>query len=191
MGELMYRLFAGFIFLCSATVASADMTERFDGGSDDWTGVYVGGLLGYGEVNDFNGLIKDHGEGELFGAIIGYNYQLDNNIVVGFEADWSRYDISFEKAPTICFENSGTFRGHVGYAHNDIMFYASAGMSYATTNIDLADTGLVIGAGIDYKLTDNIIFGVEYQHSMYRNFDNTPIEADFDLVRARLLYKFP
>ncbi len=188
----MYKIIAGLFLVWSVSTASAaDLTERFGGSSGDWSGVYVGGLLGYAEVTDFNGFIEDRGDGKVFGVIIGYNTQLDENIVVGIEAEWSRYDIGFEIASAIRIENGGSVRGRVGYAHNNILFFTNAGMSYATTNINLSDTGFVIGAGIDYKVTDNIILGVEFQHSMYRNFDNANIDADFEVVRARLSYKFP
>ncbi len=191
MDDQMYRVIAGLVLGLSITHASAaDMTERFGGGSDNWSGAYVGGVLGYGWVNDFNGFVKDDGNDKFYGAIAGFNYQVDDHFVAGLEAEISRANIRFKLAPWVRITNGGAVRARVGYAIDNVLLFADAGIAFADTNINLQDVGYTYGAGIDYKVTDNFIFGVDYQHSTYNNFDNANIDARFDVVRARLMYRF-
>lgn len=116
----------------------------------------------------------------------------------------------------------GTTRGRIGYAVNDLLVYATGGVAYGHFNSDLGIlpgpagaptgpqylvrnsswlTGYAVGAGVDYKLTRNVIIGVEYLRIGYGNSGHdygfgaagsahADAKMDFDLVRARLGYKF-
>ncbi len=188
----MKSVISGLILCCSATTLfAADHSERMEQSSGDWQGVYAGATLGYGLLTDFNGFVSDRGEDVVYGFFAGYNHHVTENFVIGLEADYTDYDINFEKVPFIKVTKGGSLRARLGYALDNTMVYATAGLAFADTNINLEDYGKVVGAGVEYKFTDNVIFGVEYRHSWYRQFDNTTIDANLDIVRARLSFKYP
>lgn len=60
----------------------------------NWTGFYVGGFGGATQgVADWGytgGSVSPHVGGYLFGADVGYNYQLADPYVLGVEVDWAR-----------------------------------------------------------------------------------------------------
>jgi outer membrane immunogenic protein len=114
----------------------------------------------------------------------------------------------------------GFFTGSVGMAWNNVLLYVKGGgavasdkyYGYFTVNnfaIDNASetrVGGVIGAGLEFGLTPNILLGVDYQHAFMGSKSvtfapNVPIvgfpvsrmenvRQDIDVVTARLSYKF-
>lgn len=90
-----------------------------------WTGPYIGinGGWGFGR-SDFSAPSPTGSfdtSGGLVGGTIGYNYQLDNNVVFGLEGDidWSDIHGSAPCAGTTCETRNnwlGTARGRVGYS---------------------------------------------------------------------------
>lgn len=122
----------------------------------NWTGFYIGGNVGGGQSHtDFSGTATDLGvtstfsgtnsySGVLGGGQIGANYQLQNNWVVGIEADVDSANLSGTAnvctfaagAPTGCATSSnklddfGTVRGRLGYAANNVLFYGTGGWAW-------------------------------------------------------------
>jgi outer membrane immunogenic protein len=147
-----------------------------------WTGVYLGANLGYGwanaDVSDDNGFVG--------GGQIGYNYQFSNNVVLGIEGDMDATGMEFG-GNDVDYTLSG--RARLGYAFDRWMPYATGGVAYAKAG-DFEDTGWVAGAGIEWAATDHIIPGIEYLHYGFHDFDNTGYDADADVIRARLSFKF-
>ncbi len=191
----MIKIFASLLLCCSATsLMAADKlpgpSGALRGSIDAWTGVYAAASVGYDQITDTNGFVSDYGEGSIYGAVVGYNHQIGEDFVIGVEADFNQYDISFTKASFIDVVDVASVRARVGFVLGDAMIYATAGIVYGTTNINLEDYGRVVGVGVDYKLTEHIFAGVNYQHINYRNFDNAGIDADLDSVRARVGFLF-
>src|SRR6266851_1375309 len=119
----------------------------------DWSGLYVGGHVGYGRGNARVTLADqtvppDPGPpnsansfGSLIGgAQIGYNYVLPSRILVGIEADasflnalsaddvaWSRLTSVADTAEKIDY--MATLRGRLGYAFPRWMIYATGGVA--------------------------------------------------------------
>jgi len=190
----MNKIFASLLLCCSTTsLMAADVSVPSDalrGSIDAWSGVYVAASVGYDQITDTNGFVTDYGSGSIYGAVVGYNHQIDEDFVVGVEADFNQYDISFTKASFIDVVDVVSARVRIGFVLGDAMIYATAGVVYGTTNINLEDYGQVIGVGVDYKLTDNIFAGVNYQHISFRNFDNVNIDANLDSIRARVGFLF-
>ncbi len=141
-----------------------------------WSGAYAGVYGGYnwmhadlspGTVNGIHGL-----DG---GAFLGYNYQLDNNFVVGLEgmagisgAEGSEGGTSVEE------EWDASLRARMGYAFENSMIYGLAGV--AGTRASAADAtgsdththlGWTVGAGLETFLTDNVTARVEYDYADY------------------------
>ena len=88
-------------------------------------------------------------------------------------------------------EDVFTLRGRVGVAFDRVQPYVTAGITYASTSMDdLDDTGYVLGLGIDVKITENVLFGIQYQHHVFEDFADDPIDVDHDVASARLSYQF-
>jgi high affinity Mn2+ porin len=127
----------------------------------DWTGVYVGGHIGYaagssrwsaepgltGSLDLFNGFDAFKGTGSYFeGFQAGYNYMAPSRLLLGVEADVSFPNtiggasiFSSVSTGTASYaeqvEFSGTLRGRVGYAPNlgttHWLFYATGGFAFS------------------------------------------------------------
>src|SRR5688500_2678783 len=79
----------------------------------NWTGAYIGGQVGYlwGEgdfVSEDGSTAESEPDGWLGGVYAGYNYQFDNNLVIGGDADfaWTGADDSVS-----AFDAAGAFIG--------------------------------------------------------------------------------
>ncbi|MEM9723883.1 MAG: outer membrane beta-barrel protein [Pseudomonadota bacterium] len=155
-----------------------------------WTGPYVGAHVGWAE-GDFDGPVTfntpfDVGDfdvsGLAFGGHIGYNYQFENNIVVGLEADFTglggddREDnpvtgFPFSESVQVKQNFAGSIRARLGYAIDNVLPFATVGYglydydysAVALTGAPLSQFndeelagGLVAGGGIEWLLNDNI-----------------------------------
>jgi outer membrane immunogenic protein len=169
----------------------------------NWTGFYIG-VHGGAAVGDFKypvsltsgdfglgGDFEQDASGGFGGAQIGYNWQFNQNWVVGVEADLaaSSYQgkisgnlgngggsVNFEAGSEV--EWFGTVRGRLGYALDNVLLYGTGGFAYGDVKssvtgsisglggIDesVSDTeyGWTIGAGLEYGITKNITFKTEY-----------------------------
>ncbi len=155
-------------------LASANAADMYSGGGGykdgpayvgvNWSGLYVGVNAGYGWSANSDYLDPT---GAFGGGQIGYNFQR-GNIVFGLETDFQGSGISdsngVDKSSLDWF---GSLRGRVGYAFDRALVYATGGLAYGqVTNTGWAQTqtGWVLGAGLEYKLTPAWSAKVEYQY---------------------------
>ncbi|WP_026606009.1 outer membrane protein [Methylocapsa acidiphila] len=161
-----------------------------------WTGLYIGGQIGYAWGSDnYNvfGVYGSYGShsfgpsGVVGGAHAGYNLQL-SQIVLGLEGDieGSGYNKTYSagvftygtKAPI-----DGSIRGRVGFAMDRVLFYGTAGVAFASfTNtystyvgydsIDNGRAGWTVGGGLEYAVTNNWSVRAEYRYSDFGTFTN-------------------
>lgn len=174
--HLFAILVAGFAGL-SCTSATAQ--------SFDWAGPYGGLHLGYavGESTAIPIDIDDPSDlkGAFLGAQIGYNFQ-SGPWVFGVEADVSTTNIENDLAGgTIVNRDEyvelnwmATLRGRAGYAFNKTLVYGTIGA--AAANVTAIDwdagpesatnnhSGLALGAGVEFALSDRSTLVAEYQH---------------------------
>lgn len=143
-----------------------------------WDGPYVGVMGGAEWLRshlDFGGGVKSqHTEfGGLLGTFAGYNYQFDNNMVLGLEGDFS---YNWNKATTAGTDYGtdwqGSVRARAGYAMDNALLYATGGWTVTRGFIDPAGpvgkgtktlNGYTLGLGVDYKFTDNMFARAEYR----------------------------
>ena len=174
-----------------------------------WTGFYVGGNAGYGWGNvNTNGFANvGDVDGFVGGGQIGYNYQM-GQFVLGLEADIQGADLSsgsnlgLVRVKTDYF---GTVRARVGVAFDRFMPYVTGGWAYGNVKTSIPGIGFssdkshtggwVIGGGLEYAVTNNLIAGVEYLYvdlgdKSILTGAGTKVGTDFSVVRARLSYKF-
>jgi outer membrane immunogenic protein len=178
-----------------ATLAAALMLSASPAASQEtnWTGLYFGAHAGYGGAdwdgyvgttagapagtiipgsNDPSQTLSD--EGGFGGAQVGFNWQLQNRIVLGIEADISWSDIEgsdtfdaggpspasslWRKPHDLSLDQFGTVRARVGYAAGNLMPYVTGGFAWGRTDGDLAVAYYPAGSstpfGTSYASTD-------------------------------------
>lgn len=162
----------------------------------NWTGIYFGGHIGAGLLEDTvtypGGTEGDLGPySVLYGGQVGAQYEFAP-WVIGVEGMFTGTDLSGSEisptalTPTFNISERATSAAHwyatatgrVGYALNDLLFYAKGGAAWmrATYTQDIL-TGNVVtssqvipdnrfgwtaGAGIEYGITENLSAKVEY-----------------------------
>ncbi|MBS9478606.1 outer membrane protein [Ancylobacter radicis] len=171
-----------------------------------WTGFYLGANAGYawgsGEgAADALGMDPD---GFAGGGQIGYNIQLDNNIVLGVEADIqgsSLKDSAFGVEQKMDY--FGTVRARLGYAFDNVMPYVTGGWAWGHNEVTNDFTGVsssntlsgwTIGGGVEYAFANNWTVKAEYLYMDLGEDYYDSIGADSGLtaniVRAGINYKF-
>lgn len=214
--------------LVSTPAYAADLGEVYIPESEgylasDWTGFYAGIFGGYA-----GGKFEYHGtagagfpwvgdaSGGLLGVQVGADYQI-NNFVIGGIADlaWTNLRGETNGAGALIkssLQYTGSLRARAGVAMNSALIYAHGGLAFGSTDTS-ADfngplpfhgngrVGYTLGAGLEFKLTDQVsVFG-EYAYTDLGNpivFSNTPPAAAFDLhetlryhsVKVGLNYRF-
>ncbi|KAF0677521.1 outer membrane protein [Profundibacterium mesophilum] len=176
----------------------------------NWTGAYAGAQVGYGALNlDFDGIEDEANEEFNFfddtdanGAIGGVNaaYLYDfGSFVAGAELALNAGNLDFDQD-----NNDGSItnaevdslhqlKAKFGYDAGRTLVYGVAGVAYAEADfndISYEDTGYVVGVGVDYAITDNVIVGGEVNYNGFDDFDDTGIDADVTTVQAKVAYKF-
>lgn len=167
-----------------------------------WTGFYIGGNVGYAWGSGTDAIDGVDPKGWLAGGQIGYNYQFQNNVLVGLEADIQGGDVN---GGTFGFDSKldylGTVRARLGYAFDRVLPYVTGGLAYGRNTItdfgiDSSNThvGWTAGAGIEYALTNNWTARAEYLYTDLgsKTYDNIGTDAGFTSSTARLgiNYKF-
>jgi outer membrane immunogenic protein len=126
----------------------------------NWTGLYVGGDIGYGwgrsdgVLNDgvFNGAPVPYSadpRGMIGGGFAGYNYQI-GQFVVGVEADWQAANLSGSGTGTFLVNsytmdtkvsNYGSVRGRLGFTMDRWLVFATGGWAWGNAQTSYSDTG--------------------------------------------------
>jgi outer membrane immunogenic protein len=197
MHKLFLRLAlitAAFVPAASALAADLDVppppppVEELRSATYDWTGAYVGALIGTSCIDGalYDNTSSTHWEmsgcGLKGGALVGYNHQFDN-YVVGVEADWSRTnDVVKNTDATADFafglNHEVTMRGRFGYAADDTLFFITGGAAFAQGNLDgivSADPnnitgkhwGWTVGGGVEHAFTDQFRLKLDYLYTKY------------------------
>ena len=190
--------------LAADAVVSEPVAPVADVDTFSWTGGYIGINAGYGGGKFKHPLsAKDEALGEtragslnfdadgfVGGAQAGYNWQLDNGIVVGAEADFQSSTVKGNKSYnwdpyTLKGETKvdwfGTVRARLGYVPMErLLVYGTGGLAYGKvkTSGTLSDgvdsisgstsktkAGWTVGAGAEYALDTNWTVKGEYLYT--------------------------
>lgn len=148
----------------------------------DWMGFYVGLQYGKGNV-ELNYVVDE--DFDLYGLYGGYLCDF-GKFVVGGELFYDKID----------FDNSGDVDLWclcvcVGYDMGCFLFYVMLGVVYVSGDNDLLEIGVIYGVGVDFKLIDKFIVGVEYLCVDFKDvFDVDNVDIDIDLVQICVFYCF-
>lgn len=192
MKKILFVLAATMALPIVSAAANEDVPPGFS-----WTGAYIGLQAGYAwgdshyiepQFPSFDAYYDP--KGLLGGIYAGYNFQFDNRLVLGIDADVffasingdSPYYIDGVPASITSGESrlawSGAARARFGYAFDRFLPYVAGGVALARYEYDMWDTvnmdgfetsktrtGWTIGGGGEYAVTDNIILRGEYRYS--------------------------
>jgi outer membrane immunogenic protein len=164
----------------------------------NWTGFYIGvhggvaaGDFKYpinaGDFDDIsvNGELEQDASGGFGGVQVGYNWQFNQNWVVGIEADIAASSYQGKISGNFNgygaeagteVEWFGTVRGRLGYAFDNLLLYGTGGFAYGDVKSSISGniignfdestsetaTGWTLGAGFEYGITKNITLKTEY-----------------------------
>jgi outer membrane immunogenic protein len=195
----------------------------------NWTGIYFGinGGYGWGHQDPLN-LISNRFDGKsvdfsggVFGGTFGAQIQ-SGHVVIGFETDldWAGLKGSSTFIPTIGgvpigaaavtananIDWEATARARIGYAEQNWLLYATAGLAILGTKGNITtppavncgtylgincsgaskQVGAVLGAGIEYGFTPNVSAKLEYLYLSATSLDT----SHHSEIRAGLNYRF-
>lgn len=179
-----------------------------------WSGPFIGVDVGYGDMNESGRFLPSETPGDPWGSDsgfvggvhAGYDMQMDG-FVVGVEADMMLTDFD-TGACSACVDGSetasaeidflGSLRARVGVSmmDNRSLLYATGGVAYRDGKWSASASGLdgkedfnkfggVIGAGLEYRASDNVSVRVEGLYYMFSTIDAPPdccnsTGSDFD-----------
>lgn len=201
-GCVMNRLF--FILVASLLSFNAIAEEN------SWTGFYVGGNLGYanaysgskialggdwgGESQAYqqyfinNSQDKQNPSGGSFGFQAGYDYQFENNLLIGVEIDYSELDIDESRQTSLLDDGGGpadvafsnkvevnhsfSIRPKLGYAFGNTVAFITAGAAW--TSVDFSSAAINEFRNYDRlgkksKTLTSLIWGVGIEHKILDN----------------------
>jgi len=202
-----------------------------DSWSGFYVGIQSGGIWGDADVDyktlkhnfgfnttkglDLNGFI-----GGIYG---GYNWLLENDWLVGIEGEWN-YVSADDTGPitntpgwaTKLEQNwDASLRLRAGKVMGDSLLYVTGGVAWGSFDLDAYDsanpadgfhgnytlTGWTLGAGLEYKLTENIHARIQYRYTDYGddtkriasnppNFIDAKLDYDAHMVTVGISYRF-
>lgn len=149
----------------------------------DWSGLYVGGQLGYGDVGSTGAL---DGNGLTGGLMAGYRADL-GQFVAGVEGnfDWANIDLGGGSS----LDSIARLKLLGGYDVGPALIYGTVAAVRADTSLG-ADNGWGAGIGVDYALTRQMTVGAELMEHRFDNFRGTGTDIDATTLNARVGFRF-
>jgi outer membrane immunogenic protein len=140
----------------------------------EWSGVYAGATAGALVKGDHLPGVRRLKNGSFVGGIhAGYNYQTEDNWVLGVEADGNW--VNAEKRGA-ALKHYGSARVRVGHALGRFLPYVDGGVvvgrmtdgsqqrTVAAQSTQHTHIGYTLGAGLEYALTDKISTRISYHY---------------------------
>ncbi|MDO5622044.1 MAG: outer membrane beta-barrel protein [Paracoccus sp. (in: a-proteobacteria)] len=163
----------------------------------DWTGPYAGiqaGKLVSGSLS-FPGAADQDVDGTAYGLHGGYMHDFGQFVLGG--------ELAYNKLNSVKIDNGNGHSGHevmgkvlAGYDAGRWMPYATIGYGEAKlkdfngTGTDVSGSGLLYGAGVKFKATENILVGAEVLKRDYKDFGADDVDLDATTVGLNVSYQF-
>lgn len=173
-----------FLAICGVVIAGATLTGGSPAcagglfGLSPWSGFYIGVHAG-GTWSD----LDDASTKAAWGGRVGYGLQF-GMAVIGVEADatWGGSQTSGVLSPYLYWDNqmswNASLRGRAGLAFDKLLVFGTLGVSYLNSTTTLnrfgqlqsstnSTTGLVYGAGVEYRILPMIDLRLEILRTDY------------------------
>lgn len=186
-------------------IASCLLSANAMAAGNDWTGWYIGGHVGHGS-GDSEARVTAGGQwsaepqslrdyvtsnfstdlepsGSTYGLQFGYQFQFQNNLVLGAELDYSQLDmddsrstgltpttpfpsLSYDFGNSIELDNMASLRAKLGYAMNQHLIYITGGWAQvdAEATASMSSNGGYDKLGRESDRVDGTQWGVGYEH---------------------------
>jgi outer membrane immunogenic protein len=165
-----------------------------------WTGVYAGIHAGYAFGDGDTAFGDIDLDGFVGGGLAGFNYQTCS-VVIGLEGDIGfSPDIDGSTGVggvDLDVEPNGHLRGRLGIDMDGAwMPFVAGGLALADADVagdSKIHLGFSIGAGLDYRFTENLVGRIEYLFDIYESRGyGVAGDVDFDThtVRAAISWQF-
>lgn len=176
--RLTFRAICGVVIATSTLTGGTPACAGGLFGQSPWSGFYLGVHAG-GTWSD----LDDASTKAAWGGRVGYDVQF-GMAVVGVEADasWGGSQTSGVLSPYLYWDNqiswSASLRGRAGLAFDKLLVYGTLGVSYLNSTTTLnrfgqlqsstsSTTGLVYGAGVEYRILPMIDLRLEVLRTDY------------------------
>lgn len=182
--------FAGGPIAVAEEPAVVPVAEAYVAPGLDWSGAYVGGQLGYGDV-DSNGAGLD-GHGWLGGVHAGYRWDL-GSWVAGTELSWDKASIDLGAVAGDEIDSVTALKLMAGREIGNSLVYGTLGAAHASASVggtDVSDDGLVYGLGFDYAVNDRWTVGGEVLEHKFDDFDASGVDFDATTIKAKVGLRF-
>lgn len=151
--------------------------------SADWSGLYAGGQLGYGDVGSTGALA---GNGMTGGLFAGYRADF-GQFVAGVEGNFDWADIDLGGGTSL--DTISRLKLIGGYDAGPALIYGTVAAVRADTTLG-ADNGYGVGVGVDYAVTQQMTLGAELMEHRFDNFRGTGTNIDATTLNARVGFRF-
>lgn len=154
--------------------------------SADWTGFYVGGQLGYGDVS--SNVAGVDGNGAIGGVHMGYRYDF-GQFVAGAELAYNGSNIDLG-VPAGKLDSVTQLKLMGGYDLGSTLVYGTVGAARAKSSVLGSDNGYLVGLGMDYAINDKWTVGGEFAHHRFNDFTAPGIDLRANTLQIRVGYRF-
>lgn len=198
------HLLSALAVLAVAGFASAAQAQQLT--NTTFNGPYIGIDAGYATASVGNGSASIAPDGGALGIHGGYNWSTQG-FLVGVEGDFSflnadtRFDVAGGSL-TSKLKWVSSIRGRVGLPIGSALPYATAGIAFGDTSLDITgfgkgsttETGFVYGGGVDFVVTETWTGRVEALHYDFGSTNYIPglssVDVNATVVRAGISYQF-
>lgn len=185
------------LFLTAAVLAASTNFATAQSASD-WTGFYAGVTASSisGESTAGAPFVIASGSGAGLGIMLGYNYAISSNFVVGGELTYSLSSTHLASV-NITFEDQASVRLRGGYVMGKTMLYGAVG--YASQKVvfpggapSYSGNGAIYALGVEHMINPHITIRAEYSHAQYDYGVALPPlwEDSVDKLTIGVAYKF-
>ena len=171
----------------------APVAEAYVAPGLDWSGAYVGGQLGYGDVDTKSGGVDGPGgHGWLGGVHAGYRWDF-GQWVAGTELSWDKSSIEIPDGSGVELDNVAALKLTVGREIGNSLVYGTLGAAHAKISggaTDASDNGVVYGLGFDHALNDRWTVGGEVLQHNFDDFNGSGVDVDATTIKAKVGLRF-
>ncbi|MDJ0614209.1 MAG: outer membrane beta-barrel protein [Rhizobiaceae bacterium] len=201
---LTHAAFAADLPRDEPLIPQAPVAEAID--TSEWGGFYVGIYGGYTWLQaEAVPNAEGDDDGVKIGGYTGYNWQFDNRVVTGFEAQGAYVDANAQTGGvSVDQEWDASLRARLGYAFENSLLYSFAGLAVTgaeARTITGSDqntlTGFDIGAGLEFEIFEDVTARIEYDYDRYSDeafalggAGNTDVELESHNVNVGVGLKF-